>query len=186
MSAGGRGSDTRPDSAWPPALAAATSLVAYIAVSLILVAAALTVVDVFMRSVVGRPIFGTNDIVILAMTLGVCGCFPYAMSSRRHMFVDVIGSRIGGRGYWILEIFGSLATLAVFCGFAVQFGMRADRLGDMNEGTQLLLIPLAPIWWIAAALLAFAAAVQAVVVLENVRRAASGAPAPAGETGAVS
>lgn len=145
----------------------ASRLVAYLSVAMIVLAAVLTGVDVFFRSILRSPIFGTNDFVVLALTLGVTGCFPYALAIRQHMKVELIGRRLGPRGYWSLELFAGIATTAVFAGFAVEFAQRAGRLARMNEASQLLLIPLSPIWWLAAGLMAIAAAVQLVVVLEN-------------------
>ena len=158
----------------------ASRLVGYLAVAMIITAALLTAVDVFFRSVLREPIFGTNDIVVLAMILGVTGCFPYALAVRQHMKVEVVGRRLGPRSYWSFELFAGLATLAVFIAFTVEFAARAGRLARMNEASQLLLIPLPPVWWAAAGLMAIAAAAQAVVVLENVHGLATrrGLPAP--------
>jgi TRAP-type C4-dicarboxylate transport system permease small subunit len=159
---------------------AASRLVAYLAVAMIIIGAVLTAIDVFFRSALRMPIFGTNDIVVLALTLGVTGCFPYALAVRQHMKVEVVGRRLGPRAYWSLELFAGLATTAVFAAFAVEFAARAGRLARMNEASQLLLIPLSPIWWISAALMAIAAAAQIVVVLENAHAVAVGRALPAG------
>ncbi len=146
---------------------AASRLAAYLAVLMIAAAAALTALDVFFRSILRSPLFGTNDIVVLALTIGVTGCFAYALAVRRHMSVDVLGRRLGPRAFWLLETAAAAATLAVFAGFAAEFASRAGRLARMNEASQLLAIPLSPVWWSAAALMALAAAVQLVVVVEN-------------------
>jgi TRAP-type C4-dicarboxylate transport system permease small subunit len=158
---------------------AAARLVAFLAVAMIVLAAILTAVDVFFRSILRSPIFGTNDVVVLALTLGVTACFPYALAVRQHMKVDLVGRRLGPRGYWALELFAGIATVAVFAGFAVEFAKRAGRLERMNEASQLLLIPLSPIWWLAAGLMAVAAAVQVVVVLENAHALATARGLPA-------
>jgi TRAP-type C4-dicarboxylate transport system permease small subunit len=143
---------------------AATRAVAALAVFLILLAAAITVVDVFMRSIVGSPIFGTNDVVLLLLTVAVAGCFPYALAVGQHMEVTLIGRAMGSRGFWTLSLFGNLVTLVVFAGFCLEFAKRAANLGDQNAGTQLLRIPLMPFWWIAAGLLALGVIAQTAVV----------------------
>lgn len=154
--------------------------VGYLAAGLIFFAACLTVVDVFMRSVLNIPIYGTNDMILLAMTVGVCACFPIATISRRHMVVDVLGRALGRRWFWLLEAISSVPTILVLGAFSVMFAKRAMRLADMNEGTQLLVIPLAPFWWVAAAAFALSALAAFQVFCVNVSMARAQADIPDG------
>jgi TRAP-type C4-dicarboxylate transport system permease small subunit len=157
---------------------AATRAVAALAVLLILLAAALTVVDIVMRSIVMRPLFGTNDVVLLLLTVAVAGCFPYALAVGQHMDVTLAGRALGRRGFWALTVFANLVTLAVFAGYCLEFAKRAASLSEMHRGTQLLQIPLAPIWWTAAALLGLGVAAQLVVTLRAAASLTRRAPIP--------
>lgn len=157
---------------------AAASAVACLAVLLILLAAGLTAVDIFMRSILSSPLFGTNDIVILLLTVAVVACFPYALSIRQHIQVSLVGRALGARGYWALDLFANLVTLAVFAGFTFEFAERAGRLGAMHSGTQLLQIPLEPVWWVAAALLAFGTVAQGIATFGSAIALARGDAMP--------
>ena len=159
---------------------AASQGVASLAVLLIILSALLTVIDVFMRSVIARPLFGTNDIVILLLTVAVVGCFPFGLAVRQHIQVDLLGRAIGPLGFWLLEVFANVLTLAVFLAFCIQFGFRAERLGLMNTGTQLLAIPLMPFWWVASGILGLASLAQLMVVLQTIVALLRRAPVPEG------
>lgn len=162
---------------------AAAQGVASLAVLLIILSALLTVVDVFMRSVISNPLFGTNDIVVILLTVAVVGCFPFGLAVRQHIQVDLLGRSLGPRGFWFLEIFANLLTLTVFVAFCIEFGIRAERLGAMHTGTQLLAIPLMPFWWAAAGILGLASLAQLIVVLQTIVSFARGAPLPVSNLG---
>ncbi len=137
------------------------------ACALMLVAAGLTLMDVVMRSIVRRPLFGTNDVVLLLLMLGVLAAFPYSIATRQHLRIIAAGQRLGPKTFRGLELFAGLCILAVLGGFGWQFALRAAALSATREGTQLLLIPLAPFWWIGAALMMLAAFAQATLLLDD-------------------
>lgn len=163
-----------------------TRAVAMLAVGLVLAGSALTVADVLLRSSIRRPIYGTNDIVLLVLVVAVSACFPHAVAMREHMRLAAFGQAIGGRvGHWLCEIFAGIVILLVFAGFAWQFGRKATVLATTQEHTQLLFWPIAPWWWAATGLLALAALSQLIVVLVDVQALLTGQDRPVTEEASV-
>lgn len=156
----------------------AVEWLALLAVTLVTFAAALTVLDVVMRSIVGRPLFGTNDVVIILLTVGILACFPYCTATRQHLRVTALGDRLAASGFWAVEIVAGLAVLVVLGAFAWQFALRAIMLAKTGEASQLLMIPLAPVWWIGSALMASAALAQCLLIVHDIFALLSGKPAP--------
>lgn len=143
----------------------ASRFIAYISCFLILFAACVTLLEVFLRSVVHRPFYGANDVVLTALTIAVIGFFPLMIESGHHMRIDVVGKRIGGKGRVIIEAFANSVTFLVLVGFAWQFWIRGDRLAGYGERTQMLQIPVAPIWWVAAGIMGVAVFAQLLITL---------------------
>lgn len=140
-------------------------LSAYLSGLLILSAALVTILDVVMRSVINRPFFGANDIVLYLLTIGVVGFFPLMVDSAHHIKIEVLGSRLGRRGVRLVEGFANLVTLLVLAGFTWQFLLRGNRLASFGDASQILQLPVAPMWWIGAGFMALAVVIQAVMVV---------------------
>ena len=156
---------------------------AIFAIALIVLAAAFTLADVVMRSVVRRPLFGTNDLIILLMMTGILASFPYCTATRQHLRVTAFGSRLGGSGFWLVEIFAGVTIAVILGAFVWQFALRAVMLGRTGEGTQLLFIPMAPFWWIGAALMAAATLAQCLLIAYDTAALIAQKPMPAAEAG---
>lgn len=149
----------------------AARLVAYASGVLVLFAAVVTLSEVIMRSVVNRPFFGANDLVLYLLTIAVVGFFPLMVDSGHHIKIDSLGKWLGPRGNRAVEWFASLITLLALAGFAWQFWRQGMRLAAYNDVTQLLHLPLAPMWWIASGIMALATAIQALIVVTgNIHR----------------
>lgn len=140
-------------------------LVAYVSGALVLGAAVVTLYEVFMRSVLNRPFFGANDLVLYLLTIGVVGFFPLMVDSGHHIKIDSLGKIAGERWNRVIEWFAATVTLAVLAAFAWQFWRQGMRLAAYNDVTQILHIPTAPLWWAASAILGLATAIQALAVL---------------------
>jgi TRAP-type transport system small permease protein len=158
---------------------------ALFAIGLIVLAAALTLIDVVMRSILQRPLFGTNDVVIILLTVGILATFPYCTATRQHLRVTALGSRLGDSGFWLVELFAGTAILIILAAFAWQFALRAMMLAKMGEGSQLLQIPMAPVWWIGACLMAAAALAQCLLIAHDAAALVFRKPVPRSETGDV-
>jgi TRAP-type C4-dicarboxylate transport system permease small subunit len=161
----------------------AVEWLAILAISLIVLAAALTLADVVMRSIVMRPLFGTNDIVILLLTAGILACFPYCTATRQHLRVTALGTRLGNAGFWLFELFAGATILIILSAFVWQFALRAAMLAKTGEGTQLLAIPIAPVWWVGSALMAAAALAQCLLIVHDAIALVTRQPMPSADTG---
>jgi TRAP-type transport system small permease protein len=139
--------------------------VAYVSGGLVLIAAGLTLYEVFMRSVLNRPFFGANDLVLYLLTLGVIGFFPLMVDSGHHIKIDSLGKMAGLRWNRLIEWFAASVTLVVLAAFAWQFWRQGMRLAAYNDATQILHIPTAPLWLAASAIMGLATAIQALAVL---------------------
>ena len=163
----------------------AVEWLAVVAIALIVLSAVLTLFDVVMRSIVYRPLFGTNDVVIILLTVGILACFPYCTATRQHLRVTTLGSRLGGSGFWVVELLAGIATLVVLVAFAWQFGLRATMLAKTRESSQLLAIPLAPVWWAGSALMAAASLAQFLLIAHDAVALTLRKPVPRSESGDV-
>ncbi len=149
----------------------AARLVAYASGMLVLLAAFVTISEVFLRSVINRPFFGANDLVMYLLTVGVVGFFPLMVDSGHHIKIDTLGKWLGTRGNLLIERFASVVTLLVLSGFVWQFARQGMRHSTYDDVTQMLHLPLAPLWWTAAGIMALATAIQALIVLTgNIHR----------------
>ncbi|MFC6762472.1 TRAP transporter small permease [Sulfitobacter porphyrae] len=106
----------------------AARLVAYASGGLVLVAAVVTLYEVFMRSVVNRPFFGANDLVLYVLTIGVIGFFPLMVDSGHHIKIDSFGKFLGPRWFRRFEWFGNIVTLFVLAAFVWQFWRQGMRM----------------------------------------------------------
>ena len=161
----------------------AVEWLALFAVTLIVLSAALTLLDVVMRSIVGRPLFGTNDIIIIFLTVGILACFPYCTATRQHLRVTALGARLPPSGFWLVEILAGVAILVILGAFAWQFVLRAMMLAKTAEASQLLMIPLAPVWWIGSVLMAMAALAQCFLIVHDAIALITGKPVPRTDSG---
>ena len=151
----------------------AARLVAYVSGGLVLVAAVVTLYEVFMRSVVNRPFFGANDLVLYVLTIGVIGFFPLMVDSGHHIKIDSFGKFLGPRWFRRFEWFGNIVTLFILAAFVWQFWRQGMRMAGYNDVTQILQLPLAPMWFAASAILGLATAIQLLIVLTgNIDRVA--------------
>lgn len=140
-------------------------LIAYCSSLLIFFAALVTLLDIFMRSFLRLPIHGANDVILMALTLAVIGYFPLMIESGHHMKIDVLGKAFGARFRMVIEGFANMLTLLVLAGFAWQFWLRGERLHGYDERSQMLQLPMAPLWWIAASFMAVAVLAQILILL---------------------
>lgn len=110
----------------------------------------LTVADVIMRRVLLTSIIGSYEIVERLLLISVFGTFALAQTSRSHVHVTLLVSRLPkALGMAVFGVLGLLSTFAAgFCGYAlIQQGIESFNL---KTTTAVLQWPLYPFFYIAA------------------------------------
>src|SRR5438105_12617206 len=78
---------------------------------------------------------------------------------------------LGERASRVLEAFAALAALVVIGAMAWQFTVFAGKIARVGETTWILKIPTAPFWYLVAAILWLAVAVQLIVLVLDIAKA---------------
>lgn len=138
---------------------------------LILIAVAI-VVDVLSRWLFNAPFLGMEDIMGLLIVVVVTLFFPAVLHDRGNIAINVVGRFFGPRGAEGLNAFGHLVTFLFFVILAWQlFRHAVDVEGRI---TQILELPVQPMWWLAAGIIAFCVPIQLLVFVVHLRAAISG------------
>ncbi len=154
--------------------------IAFIGVLAMLIVAGVTLIDILGRWFFNAPITALNEVVAEVFAVGVAACIPSGLAQGVNLTVDILARWITGRLATWLSTAGSILLL-VFVGLlAWRIEVFALSLAAQNRTTIILRWPEAPFMHAVAVLLAAAAIVQAIVVLNALRRAATMGPvAPA-------
>ena len=115
----------------------------------LLILALITVLEALSRSWFGFPIPGVGDISSLVITVAICACFPLVFAERGNITVRFVVDALGPRGKAVLECFGTLMSMAVFCLLAWQLWIYSNELVESNATTWIILWPTAPWWYVA-------------------------------------
>ncbi|MBL8386407.1 MAG: TRAP transporter small permease subunit [Burkholderiales bacterium] len=148
------------------------------AAAVLLALALATMADVLLRKFANRPIHGFNDVATLATAIIIAACFPALLVARANVTIRIVGSALGTRAARWLDAFGALVTAAFFVLMAWQYVRFSAELSRSGEATAILRWPIAPWWWVVAALVAVTALAGLVVLARAVRDAADAAPDP--------
>lgn len=125
--------------------------------ALLLALTGVTVVDVVGRYLFDSPLPGAAEVTELLVMAIVFAGLPAVSLADGHVTVDLVTSRLGGRGAAACLAFGrSLAVLML--GIAAwRLWLQGERLGSWNEQTVYLGAPLEPVAKSAAVLCAVSA-----------------------------
>ena len=132
--------------------------------------AAMTLADGMLRWLANRPIEGVRDVAAVVVAVAVCCCLPAGLMERSHITIRVAGTVFGPRVSVFLDRIASLAVWGVTLAMAWQFTVYAGKILRAGETTWVLKIPTAPFWYTVAAILWIAVAVQAIVVIVQLRK----------------
>ena len=128
-----------------------TRAAAVLGVFFLLMVALLSVADIIVREIQGRPIRGANDIARLLTIIVIAACFPAGLLERRQIKVSLMGSLLPPLANRALEVMGALLTLLMFAFIAYYVTLYAQRVTASAEYTMVLNAPIAPWWWAASA-----------------------------------
>ena len=155
----------------------ATRPIASVGVAGMLIAAGATVLDVLMRWLFNSPFPALNEVVAMVFAVAISATLPAGLANRVNLRIDILSRFMTPRlGMW-LDAVGGLFLLAFFTILSWQIYHYAGQLADQGRATVMLGLPVAPFIYAVAALFGVGCVVQLVVMLNQIRRAAS-FPAP--------
>ncbi len=137
-----------------------------------------TTLDVLLRWLANAPIKGLSDINSLAVAIVLATCFPIVLAQRQNLTIRFLGESLGTRAAGWLDAFGSVAVLGFIALLSWEVIVYAGELQASGRTTWQLRIPVAPYWWVAAAVISSCVPVQLVVLTADVVRAVKGLPPP--------
>ena len=143
----------------------------YVAGGALLLAALVISIDVLLRWQLAMPIKGIFEISELAFACIMSLAFADANFRRAHVSMELAGN-ITGRtaGVWFVAHLLTAVIFVFFTFFLVSHGTSKSEFG---EQTLVLHLPLAPFWYLAAALMAFSALLQIAALFAETKKLAS-------------
>ena len=158
-----------------------TRPIAFIGVLGMLVAAAITVVDVLMRWLASTAITALNEITSLVFAVAVAACIPAGLAGGVNLKIDILARWLTGRvGAW-LDALGALLLFVFFLLLTWRIAVYAESLVAQGRTTLILSWPIAPAMYAVAFLFGIGTLVQAVLTVNATRRALTDWAAPQAE-----
>ena len=148
-----------------------------VGILILLLLAFMTISEVVLRALFGRPIPGTNEIIDSGMAIAIAATFAVGVSGNIHLSITFIQQNTPSPARQWMSVLGSAAMLTFFGVFAWECAKLGMVSSSRNQITSILSIPQAPIQFVVAGLLFFTAAVQAVKLLVNIRAATTASEA---------
>jgi TRAP-type transport system small permease protein len=111
---------------------------------------ALTFADIIGRRLIGKPIYGSNDITEHLMALVVFAGLPLVTAAGAHLTIDILDNLVNKpwMAWWRLLTSILLAVvLAVVAWLFVKHGLNASRISEVS---QALRVPRAPLYFFMA------------------------------------
>lgn len=111
---------------------------------------ALTFADVVGRRLIGKPIYGSNDITEHLMALVVFTGLPLVTAAGAHLTIDLFDKLVNTpRMAWWRVLISVLVTtvLGVIAWLFVKHGLNATRISEVS---QALRVPRAPLYFVMA------------------------------------
>lgn len=143
-------------------------LTAVLGAFLLLLVAGLSVADIVVREMTGRPITGAHDTAGLLTIVIVAACFPAGLMERRQIKVSIIEPFVSPRANVIMRIIGELATGFMFLCIAWFLTLHAIKITARAEVSMILHWPVGPWWWAAAVLFWACIPAQLYVIISEI------------------
>lgn len=104
----------------------------------------ITVVDVFLRYVLNRPILGSYELTEFMMAILVFASVGYAMAVKGHVVVDLVITRLPKRAQALVECITSLIAFILFAIVTWRNVLHARTAWQRHDVTAELFIPISP------------------------------------------
>jgi TRAP-type C4-dicarboxylate transport system permease small subunit len=141
----------------------------YLAAAFLVAMMALTVADVVLRQVFGRPIQGVLELIELGLACTIFVALPAVFLRDEHLVVDVIDHLAPPRLVRLLDLAGALLSLGVLAVMAWQMLPLARTMHEFGDVTADLSMP--KLWyWIPVLLGVIASACTTLVFIARWRR----------------
>ena len=126
---------------------------------------AITAVAVFGRYVLNRPLTGGFELTeIMLAALIYCG-LPLVSARREHIVIDTFDPFFSPRFKRALDIAADVICAAAFAGVGVLIFIRAQRIAGYGDTTNVLKLPLAPVAYVMATMIAITAFIHLWLIL---------------------
>lgn len=125
----------------------------------------LTFADVIGRRLIGKPIYGANDITEHLMALVVFAGLPLVTAAGAHLTIDILDKLINRPWMlWWRVLISALVTvvLAVIAWLFVKHGLNASQISEVS---QALRVPRAPLYFYMALSCALSALAALVIAM---------------------
>jgi len=162
---------TLPSSRW---FDPSTRWAAFLGFFALLISAGVTVTDALMRGFLNSPLYSWSDLSQLVYAIVIVACFPAGLLQGHNITIRFLGSALGTRATYWLEVFGALLTLCFFLLIAWQFVVLTDELRTTNDTTMTIKFITWPWWTVVTTIIIVCVPIQAVVTWGQLRRAVRG------------
>ncbi|MBW1911806.1 MAG: TRAP transporter large permease subunit [Deltaproteobacteria bacterium] len=133
--------------------------------SILVVMMLLTVVDVFGRYFLNRPVLGAYELTQFMVVIVVFFGMAYTAMKRGHVSLDLLLEKFPNRVRGFIETITNILSLSLFALIAWQSVLQANILRLKGEVSESLLVPVYPLLWI----IAFGSVLLCVVILLDIR-----------------
>ena len=132
----------------------------------------LTCADVFGRYVLIRPVNGKTELTRMLMAVMIALVLPVVTARREHITVDLFDSFFHGRPQALRDLLVDSLAATAFLVLAYWVGFRAMRLMAWGYASDFLRLPLHPVAFFVAAMIAIAGAALVVRIAVDIGRLA--------------
>ncbi|MGB6120025.1 MAG: TRAP transporter small permease subunit [Mesorhizobium sp.] len=132
--------------------------------------AVLTLADGLLRWLANAPIDGARDLGGLAIAIAITCCVPVGLMERSNITLRFLEGIAGRTISTVFDVLASITVAIVMVVMAWQFTLYAGKLARAHETTWVLQVPVAPYWYVVAAIFWIAVIVQAIVVAVDIGR----------------
>ncbi len=120
----------------------------------------LTAVDVFGRYVLNKPVNGGFEVTEIMLAMLIYSGLPLVSARREHIVIDTFDPLFSRAFKRMLDVIAEILCMVVFGGVAVLVFERAQRIAGYGDTTTVLRLPLAPVAYVMAVMIAITAVIH--------------------------